>query len=182
MSTNESIALLLACVVLYVVACDVLRAGRARDLRERVARERNRNRFGELRTRLLKMAVENRLDPRSSLFSAFYKSLTALMRNPHEFENAAQLVLTLPVPERLGAKRPTRSEGEIARDFAHRLDLLCRDYFRFYAAGAWLIDRIDRKGHPLWVEMLAQRAGRRPAGSLIAARQRLEQTAQSAAA
>ena len=154
MNANTSIAFVVFCVAVYVAACDVLRAPRTRALKDRLASEKNRNRFGELRTRLVRQAVERNIDPRSGLFSSFYRSLTALMRNPHEFERAAQLVLTLPAPEQPGAIKPTRAEGEIARDFAKRLDLLCRDYFRLYAASV----------------------------SMVAARERLERTAQLAQA
>ncbi len=174
-------AFLLLCVGVYVIACDVLRAGPMRSLRDRLRREMNRNRFGELRTDLVRKAIDGEIDPRSELFLPLYRGLTALMRNPQELEAVARITLMLPAPGRRTARRPTRSEGLIAREFARRIDLLCRDYFRSYSWMAWVADRLDKHELPLWIRVPSLRAREERARTLVAARERLEQTANEAA-
>jgi hypothetical protein len=173
MSANAGFLVL--CVAIYVLACEVIRSKRMKVLGDLLKRERNRNRFGQLRTRLVALAIDQQVDTRSWFFPAAYRGLTALMRNPHDFEAAAQAILTLPASAGTRRQRATPKEVEIALDFAKRLDLLCRDYSRPYAVGAWVLDLLGAgKGHPLWIRMHAQS---KKARSLFAARERLESVA-----
>ncbi len=185
MTATTSVGFLLLCVAIYVIACDLLRRPRMHALRTRLVLERNRNRFGQLRTKLVRLATAGELNPKSDLFAGVYQGITKLVRNPHAFEAAAEAVLTIPVPEELLQRgpRPTRVEGEIARDFATRIDLLCRDYSKIYAAGAWILDRLPSSDDmpPLWLGMLVARALRKRIGSIFEARERLERTARLAA-
>jgi hypothetical protein len=187
-TATASVGLLLICVFIYVIACDLLRARRRRDLRRRLVCERNRNRFGELRTKLVRLAIGGELNPRSEIFTGAYKAMTTLMRNPDALEAAAQAVLTtLPPPEQQPQRhRPTRLEGEIVREFAVRIDLLCRDYSTVYLVASWILERVPRSdGTPLWLAMVtanaARHAQRAKFGQMVDARQRLEVTAQRAA-
>lgn len=184
MTGTQGLAVLVVCIIAYVIARDVLRAPAMRRLEDRLTRERNRNRFGEVRTRLVRVAVEGGIDPKSHVFAGVYKGSTALMRNPYEFEAAANAILTIPLLDQKRRPKPTKTEGAIARDFAHRIDLLCRDYSKWYRATAWLLDRCtDRKlSAPLWVRLIKERAERRERiRPMLAARERLERTAQLAA-
>lgn len=93
----------------------------------------NRNRFGELRTRLMALARDERVSIQSPAFRLLYRSLTTLMRNPHAYREASETLLTLP-DRPAGASRRTYSaeEASILVDLADRLDLMCRDYSRMY--------------------------------------------------
>jgi hypothetical protein len=176
---------MLMVVAIYVIVNDLLRATRMRDLRVRLQREKNRNRFGELRTQLVRLAIEGHLDPKSRIFKSVYAGTTTLMRNPYEFDAAASAILTIPAPprrKRSGLKKPTRAEAEVAEEFARRLDLLCRDFSRVYTLGAWVIDRLASKDQvpPLWIQMIEERARRGQMRHLIQARKRLVETARQA--
>lgn len=173
MSTNAGFLVL--CVAIYVFACEIIRHKRMKVLGELLKRERNRNRFGQLRTRLVALAIDQHVDARSWFFPAIYRGLTALMRNPHDFEAAAQAILTLPASAGTRPKRATPKEVEIALDFAKHLDQLCRDYSWPYAIGTWLLDLLGAgKGNPLWIRM---HRWSKKARSLFAARERLESVA-----
>jgi len=178
-----SVGLLLLCVVIYVVVRDFLRAPRMHALRNRLRLERNRNRFGELRTNVVRLAVTGDLNPKSKIFRGIYSGTTNLMRNPYAMEAAAQAVLMIPAPWPEGGPRPTKAEGDAAREFARRIDLLCRDFSKAYVAAAWIIDRcgITDSGAPLWIQMIQAREQQR-IKAMVEARKRLECTAQVAAA
>jgi hypothetical protein len=186
MTATTSVAFLLLCAVCYVVVRDLLRAPRMYGLRKRLMRERNRNRFGELRTELVRQAAAGELNPRSQIFESIYRGTTSLMRNPYALEAAAQAILQIPAPEQQRGRgtRPTRAEGEVAQDFARRIDMLCRDYSKVYVASAWILDRLTGPWSrpPLWIEMIAARAKLQRMRPMVEARKRLEGTAQLAAA
>lgn len=181
MTAPVAIAFTLGCVAVYVVACDIMRAPVMRRLHDRLTRERNRNRFGEVRTKLVRLAADGQVNPRSQLFMGMYGATTNLMRNPYALEEAAQAILTIPAPNSTRRRsRPTPIEGEIVRDFARRIDLLCRDYSHWYSMAAWLNDRCDGPARtpPLWIRMILARAEQRKQIRPIAeARARLERLA-----
>lgn len=205
MSTNAAIGLLLCCSTLFVLVTQLGRRHYFRQLEERLRRERNRNRFGELRTEMMRLVAIGELDVRSPFFVSVYRGLTGLMRNPHDSEAAVWHVLSLPLPA--GERKhpdwtPTRIEGMLAHEFSLRLDLLCRDYSRSYAVGALIMrvaafvrrhldGRADVQGdvpdqlmdpHLWYWAGVARKAQQRKARSVVDAREKLDRTARLAAA
>lgn len=149
-----------------------------RDLKALAVQERNRNRFGELRTALMSMARDGAIDVRGERFQTIYGSLTILMRNPHDYEKAAWALLALPEHRTVGMAPITKSEGELMLLLADRLDLLCRDYNALYRSLAWVLDHA-RGGSsnplhqlPLWLQVHLRQAER--ARPIIQARTRLK--------
>lgn len=125
---------------------EMLRVGWLRELQDLAVHERNRNRFGELRTRLVAMAREERIDLRSPHFAVLYRVLTLLMRNPHDYDKAARAVLEWePKTSELSEHAATPDEAELLLDFARRMDLLCRDYSRTYRSLVGAIDWVRRR-------------------------------------
>jgi len=162
---EATIVATLAAVALFLLLANIARSlarrGWRRELRRAVVRERNRNRFGVLRTRLMAQSRDGVIDVKSPIFRSMYSGLTVLMREPHEYAKAALAIMTL--PERPPVEQPsrvTRAEAELALEFSDALDRLCRDFSRVYRFLAWCLDNMSPadKGQvrppPLWVQML----------------------------
>src|SRR5947209_7752866 len=99
--------------------------------------ERNRDRFGELRTELMRLAREGEVDVKSEAFAVLFRSLTALMGSPSDYPGAVSALLRFSMkPGKGAAFSVTPREGRLLMEFAERLDLLCRDFdgvYRFIA-------------------------------------------------
>jgi len=177
MTLNQDLGLLLFGVLFYVVVTQIVSAAYTHELRERLICERNRNRFGELRTAMMAMVAEDKIDPRSPFFAPMYGALTALMRNPGAHEAAAQHVLTMmPPKEGKPNYKPTELERDILREFSLRLDLLCRDHSRTYAFCAWLVDKIPLDAAhraPFWMMVVRERM-KKKTSLVYQARERLD--------
>jgi hypothetical protein len=130
-----------ACLYFALVlgATELARANWLRELRALTLRERNRNRFGAIRTRLLELSGEGKVDVKGPWFAWLYRSLTLLMRKPEEYETAANAILMVPDEARPRAKGKVKIpevEAQILLEYARGLDQLCRDYskvYRFFA-------------------------------------------------
>lgn len=139
------------------------------EMRALAHRSVNRNRFGELRTRLLELARTGQTSVSSPVFGMLYKSLTIFMRNPLDYEKAATAILTLPAisPQPSGVVSHSAGERRLIVDFADALDSFCRDYSRAYRWVAWFLDRVEKRRMPLWVSMHAQKQARAQSGSRL---------------
>lgn len=127
-------------------------AAKVRDLRRAVYIERNRNRFGELRTELVRAVKDDLVRADSPHFAALYMPLTVLMRNPHCYDDAAGRVLSLEPSSlpRPAGQRETDFEAKLYMDFARAMDLMLRDYSWYYRMMAGLIERLaPNDGSPL---------------------------------
>lgn len=143
------------------------RAKRLSTLREMATVEENRNRFGELRTRMMTHVREGRIDVRSDIFRTVYRTLTLLMKHPHKHRDAATEILRLPDPATatITGERPMQPEEiSLVLDFSRRLDLLCRDFSGTYRLLAKLEDvssGVRAEGRvPLWVRIADARLRR----------------------
>jgi len=97
---EATIVATLAAVALFLLLANIARSlarrGWRRELSRAVVRERNRNRFGVLRTRLMAQSRDGVIDVKSPIFRSMYSGLTVLMREPHEYAKAALAIMTLP--------------------------------------------------------------------------------------
>src|SRR5438270_8950996 len=126
--TETILGAILLCVVIWVIVREVLRVSWLRSQRWMAKCERHRNQFGELRTRLMALARNRKVNVRSRRFSSLYGGLTTLMRNPHEYESAAKQLLATPLNVQKDSEKPSRDEAKLYIDLGQRLDHLCRDY------------------------------------------------------
>ncbi len=148
-------------VAIFTVLREIMRQPMIRRARLAALTEKHRNRFGELRTRLVALARDEGLhlkDP--DFFRGFYEPLSLLMREPGAYESAA-LVFIRSIPEarsrskqaRTKSRRPTLSHDEavLALNVADALDELCRDFVWSYR----LASRIaGQKDEPLFVRLM----------------------------
>jgi len=165
-ATLSTVAIFL---LLANVARHFSRLGWKRELRRAVVKERNRNRFGVLRTQLMSDARDNVLDVHSPTFGSLYRGLTVLMREPHAYADAALAILALPSSGSGDeGRQATLAEKKIALAFADALDQLCRDFVRPYRFLAWALDGMERsqqgpnqrRAPHLWVQLASKPAFR----------------------
>lgn len=132
------------------------------ELRELARQDVNRNRFGEIRTRLMMLVVEGTVDPRAPYFDALYRPLTLLMRAPDQHEQAAAVLLDETARRSLSEvgtesadTNPFRGApsavGPVLLEFAHALDRLLADYSFLWRCAQWAHRLTIRKHIPLWV-------------------------------
>jgi hypothetical protein len=87
----------------------------------------------------MRLAREDELDANSEVFAILYRSLSMLMRSPEEYLRVVKILLWFS-GRRWDAgemQEITPKEGELLIEYARRLDLLCRDYDRFYRFLSW---------------------------------------------
>lgn len=133
-----------------------------RELQLLAKTEKNRNRFGVLRTELMRLAREEELNVGSNTFRELYYLFTNLMRNPQSYQRLAGGILHLPdaIPRSDGRNTPffTKGEAELLLRFAEFLDALFRDYSRPYRWIAKYYDFIHRRNlnfkWPLWIKIV----------------------------
>lgn len=142
---------------------DIVRRTRASS-REALLRERNHQRFAELRKEFLTLATDGRVRSQGAAFDSIYSMLTTLMNSPQEYERAVKRIMTIPSEPTARSSRPSKftpHEVEFYRSVAHAFDQLCRDYSADYAVSAWMLDVLAKRlprGHemqqlPLWVQV-----------------------------
>ena len=168
METTAVLVFLMGLLTAAAVAVrEGFRAKRLSNLHEMATVEENRNRFGDLRTRMMAHAREGRIDVRSDIFRIIYPTLTLLMKHPHQHREAAATILGLPDPTtaNLVGERPMQPEEiELVLDFSRHLDLLCRDFSGTYKLVAKLEDVSSgmraKVRFPLWVRIADARLRR----------------------
>ena len=153
------IFLLLVLAALYLVLSTFIRViyqGKSvRELKRLAITERNRNRFGILRTKLMSLAREEKIDIRSPLFSGLYGCATILMRNPHLYKEAVNDILSFSDEiESTDGLSLSQNECELLVQYAQSLDELCRDYSPVYRHIAKYRDRRSSVPTvPLWIKI-----------------------------
>ena len=155
---RDELLLLLTIISLLIFAGAAVRESLRRRWIRRLERlaldESHRNRFGELRTRLMALARDGVVEPRSEEFASVYAGLSVMMRQPCMLDIAVQALLGLPPPpKKSAAKYHRRMPREMARlllDLAEQLDRLCRDYHGSYRWLARLIDLHNPTKVYLW--------------------------------
>ena len=152
------IFLLLVVVAIYLVILAFFRVlfqrKEVKELKRLAITERNRNRFGALRTDLMSLAREKKINIESPLFQALYGFATTLMRNPHLYRDAVHGILILPNKiESTGNLNLSEDECKMLLLFAKNLDELCRDYSPIYRYAARYFDRRSTIPQiPLWMK------------------------------
>ena len=155
--TDITVTFLLVAVVyswIYILGRTVIRSRKSARIRELLRREQNRNRFGELRTRLFQLAALGEVPTDTERFQVMSSFLTFLMRQPHRYPEAAQATIaSLPLQEAGLQKKEQVSSIAEARffvDTASALDQLCRDYDVVYRGLAKVADQMHLP--PLWLK------------------------------
>lgn len=123
-----------------LLAYELWRGPRIRAPILRLKCERNRDRFGELRTELMRLARDGEIELRSGAFAALYRSLTILMRSPSDYPTAVRFLLRSFSPAPAEPLPVTPREGKLLVEFANRLDALCRDFDATYRLFARCMD------------------------------------------
>lgn len=131
-------------------------------LREMEVAERNRNRFGIMRTQLMGYVREGEIDIQSEMFRLLYTSMSVLMRNPHTYNEVSTKVIT-GLPKVVRSEKRTRrvvSENEaiMCLSFAENLILLIKDYSRLARWVLWVSPMKPRKHVPVAVERIVKKS------------------------
>ena len=147
---------LVACyIALNILVREIYRASWVRELKSLSITERNRNRFGILRTELVSLVRKEKLNIRSPLIKELYSCYTILMRKPDLYKDVVNSVLYLPDKMRSDKNwQLSQEEYNLIIRFAENLDDLCKDYSLVYR---WLARHYDRHGTtpniPLWLNL-----------------------------
>lgn len=156
----------LASIVLLLVR-EWLRGPWLKELAGLAVAERNRNRLGDLRTRLMAHVRDKRIQIESPVFLELYRLLTRLMREPYEYRAVAEAVLTSSdahAEQKTWGWEINAYEAEMLLAVANALDLLCRDYNPTYSRLARIYDFATRR-HRVRMPLLVHiaKAGQRVA-------------------
>ena len=146
---------LVACyIALNIIVREIYRASWVKELKLLAITERNRNRFGILRTELVSLARKEKLNIRSPLLKELYSCYTILMRKPDLYKDVVNSVLYLP------DKMPSNKNWHLSQEeynliirFAENFDELCKDYSFVYR---WLARYYERHGSEnisLWLKL-----------------------------
>jgi hypothetical protein len=174
---NTTLALVTLVAVPFAVAVflrEVLRQPTIRYFEDLATKTVNRNRFGEVRTHLMALARDERVDPRDELFVLTYRALTVLMREPHDYAEAARYITAAaqkakPADGKVGAI-PSRDMVLVMMRFGEALDRMCSDFFWLYRL---LVRLAPERPMPLIFRMFARRMKPADMESVLTARQQL---------
>ena len=131
---------------------ELCRAGWIKELKLLAITERNRNRFGILRTELLSLARQENLNIRSPLLKELYGCYTILMRKPFLYREVVDSVLFL--PNKIRSKENlhlSQEECNLLIQFAENFDELCKDYSFVYRYLARYYEHRRFGNIPLWL-------------------------------
>ncbi len=151
-------------IAVFVV--EAFRQPALRQMKGFLREQRNRDRLGLLRTKLMAGVRRGTVDPTTTSFDMLYLSITYLLRHPELHERFVEKILHNPEAQRAAdPEKMTKAEAELASELLHTIDQMCRDHDLVYRAMAALLDRIPEQQEersPLWVAVLrhSQRAAR----------------------
>jgi hypothetical protein len=139
------LAFLMAPIVwTYAIATLIFSSSTRSELQSLLRAERNRNRFGELRTELMDHVRTERVSVNSEHFRVLYRFLTLLMREPRQYDSVVSSILLSEFSTKRVAGEAVEVEREMYRKVAHAFHLLCLDYNFIYRMYAWLVQATSR--------------------------------------